>query len=207
MHELFIFTHTEIMSYSFNEKKFSQLCEDRHLNNVMLQELLGMTNTTPINNWRGGGRMYSSHIVRVCNAFNISPAEFFLQDEEPLHAPELEPTTCNGDSQYMQVHQTVAHVEEKAKIEKQYMKEISDMKCEHIRELMQKDIDLARREAEIREEIRREMRDEYESQITTLRNQLLDLTAQYRELELTSSSYSKITAVADNKGSNYIAKK
>jgi len=195
------------MSYYFNERRFSQICEERHLNNVMLQDILDMTNTTPINNWRKGNRMYSNHLVRICNAFNISPAEFFLQDEEPLQAPELEPTTCNGDSQYMQVHQTVAHVEEKAKIEKQYMKEISDMKCEHIRELMQKDIDLAKKEASIREEIRREMRDEYESQIATLRNQLLDLTAQYRELELTSRSYSNITAVADNKGSNYIAKK
>ena len=92
-------------------------------------------------------------------------------------------------------------------MEKTHLQAVADLEKSHIRELMQKDIDLAKKEASIREEIRREMRDEYESQIATLRNQLLDLTAQYRELELTSRSYSNITAVADNKGSNYIAKK
>ena len=196
------------MSYSFNEQRFAQLCKDRHLNNVMLQEALGMTNTTPINNWRSGNRIYSSHIVRICNAFNISPAEFFLKDEEPLQAPELEPTACEDkDSQYVQLQQTMANIKEKAELEKQYLKEIADIKCEHVKELMQKEVDLARRESDIREEIRREMRDEYESQIANLRNQLIDLTTQYRELELTARSYSNITAVADNKGSNYIAKK
>ena len=196
------------MSYSFNEQRFAQLCKDRHLNNVMLQEALGMTNTTPINNWRSGNRIYSSHIVRICNAFNISPAEFFLKDEEPLQAPELDPTACEDkDSQYVQLQQTMANIKEKAELEKRYLKEIADIKCEHVKELMQKDIDLARRESDIREAARKELREEYEEQIRDLRNQLLDLTTQYRELELTARSYSNITAVADNKGSNYIAKK
>ena len=199
------------MSYRFNEKRFAQLCHEHNLNNVKLQDILGMTNTKPLNNWRCGNRMYSSHIVQVCNAFNISPAEFFIQDDKPLNAPELEPSACANDSlqhvQMSQIEQTIAHIKEKTEIEKKHLVEISDMKCQHTKELMQKDIDLARREAEIREAIRREMRDEYESQIATLRNQLLDLTTQYRELELTSRSYSNITAVADNKGSNYITKK
>lgn len=195
------------MSYSFNEQRFAQLCKDRHLNNVMLQEALGMTNTTPINNWRSGNRIYSSHIVRICNAFNISPAEFFLKDEEPLQAPELDSTACEDkDSQYVQLQQTMANIKEKAELEKQYLKEIADIKCEHVKELMQKDIDLARRESDIREAARKELREEYEEQIRDLRNQLLDLTTQYRELEILGGR-GPVTAVAECKGSNYMAGK
>lgn len=195
------------MSYSFNEQRFAQLCKDRHLNNVMLQEALGMTNTTPINNWRSGNRIYSSHIVRICNAFNISPAEFFLKDEEPLQAPELDPTACEDkDSQYVQLQQTMATIKEKAELEKQYLKEIADIKCEHVKELMQKEVDLARRESDIREAARKELRDEYEEQIRDLRNQLIDLTTQYRELEMITGGH-RVNAVAECKGSSYMAGK
>jgi ribosome recycling factor len=73
---------------------------------------------------------------------------------------------------------------ERAEMEKQHLQAIAEIEKAHIRELMQKDIDLAKKEASIREEIRREMRDEYEEQIHNLRSQLLDLTTQYHKLVL-----------------------
>lgn len=73
-----------IMKYEFNKSYFSQLCEDRKLTNVALQNALNMTNTTPMNRWRAGEDIRSCHIVRICNAFNVSPANFYLQDGEVL---------------------------------------------------------------------------------------------------------------------------
>jgi len=85
---------------------------------------------------------------------------------------------------------------ERAEVEKQHMEEISNMKCEHIRELMQKEIDFAHREADSRETIRREIREEYEEQIRDLRSQLMNLTTQYCKVEpLTDTNH--VTTVAE----------
>ena len=196
------------MSYQFNEQRFSQLCAELNFNNVTLQAHLGMTNTTPINRWRNGEHMYSKHIVRVCNAFGISPAEFFLQDGQPFDAPDLAPTVCtNSDAQNVQImhmQQEMTYIKEKAELERQHLQEIADMKCEHTKELMTKEVELARREASMRESIRAEVKAEYEKEIATLRSQLLELSAQYKELEIIGGGQT-IHAVADNKGSNYIA--
>lgn len=72
------------MKYEFNKSYFSQLCAERRLTNVALQNALNMTNTTPINRWRVGEDIRSDHIMRICNAFNVSPANFYLQDGEVL---------------------------------------------------------------------------------------------------------------------------
>lgn len=72
------------MEYKFNKDYFSQLCAERGLTNVALQNALNMTNTTPINRWRGGEDIRSEHIVRICNAFNVNPAKFFLCNGQPI---------------------------------------------------------------------------------------------------------------------------
>ena len=182
------------MKYTFNFTRFPQLKEERNLSVYRIKKDIHRTSPEGIQRWLDGAELRGEDIVDVCNAYGISPIEFFLCDGQPMTCESNSETDTTSESEIL-------------KLQLQLTTERAEIEKTHIRELMQKDIDLARREAEIREEIRREMRDEYESQIATLRNQLLDLTAQYRELELTSSSYSKITAVADNNGSNYIAKK
>ena len=195
------------MGYKFNHHRFAQLCSERNLNNVALQGALEMTNTTPINRWRNGEHMRSEHIARVCNAFGISPAEFFMCDDKPIEAPELtiasHASTDEHIVQLESIKREMEYVKEKADIERQHLQEMADMKCEHTKELMQKDIDLARKESIMREEIRTEMKLEYEKEITSLRTQLIELTSQYRELEIVTSGH-RINAVAEGKGSNYI---
>ena len=193
------------MKYTFNFTRFPQLKEKRNLSVYRIKKDIHRTSPEGIQRWLDGAELRGEDIVDVCNAYGISPIEFFLCDGQPIVTESNSETDTTSESEILKLKLQLTT--ERAEMEKTHLQAVAELEKAHIRELMQKDIDLARREAEIREEIRREMRDEYESQIATLRNQLLDLTAQYRELELTSRSYSNITAVADNKGSNYIAKK
>lgn len=193
------------MKYTFNFTRFPQLKEERNLSVYRIKKDIHRTSPEGIQRWLDGAELRGEDIVDVCNAYGISPIEFFLCDGQPIVTESNSETDTTSESEILKLQLQLTT--ERAEMEKTHLQAVANLEKAHIRELMQKDIDLARREAEIREEIRREMRDEYESQIATLRNQLLDLTAQYRELELTAHSYSNITAVADNKGSNYIAKK
>lgn len=167
------------MEYKFNKDYFSQLCAERRLTNVALQDALKMTNTTPINRWRAGKDIRSDHIVRICNAFNVNPAEFFLCDGKPIAAPQKGEMTSTPDKNETPdaSNELMKQQLERAEVEKQHMEEISNMKCEHIRELMQKDIDLAKKEVRLREEIRKEIKAEYENEITRLRTLLIELSA------------------------------
>jgi hypothetical protein len=193
------------MKYTFNFTRFPQLKEERNLSVYRIKKDIHRTSPEGIQRWLDGAELRGEDIVDVCNAYGISPIEFFLCDGQPIITESNSENDTTSESEILKLQLQLTT--ERAEMEKTRLQAVADLEKAHIRELMQKDIDLAKKEATIREEIRREMRDEYESQIATLRNQLLDLTAQYRELELTSRSYSNITAVADNKGSNYIAKK
>ena len=199
------------MKYAFNSTRFAELMTERKLKKTNVARMLGRSQSYTVQNWMNGEKIESTHIVEICNIFDINPAEFFLLNGRPIVEPTRK-TTSNiskdsiSDTPSANMQQQMQFINEKAELEKKHLQAISTLEKEHLRELMQKEVDLARRESDIREEIRREMRDEYESQIATLRNQLIDLTTQYRELEILGGR-GPITAVAECKGSNYIAKK
>ena len=58
----------------------------------------------------------------------------------------------------------------------QFIKQKADLECEHLRQLMQKDIDWAKKELKLREEIREEIKAEYENEIVRLRAMLIELS-------------------------------
>ena len=160
-----------IMKYEFNKRYFSQLCEDRKLTNVALQNALNMTNTTPMNRWRAGKDIRSDHIVRICNAFNVNPAEFFLCDGQPIVLPEnVEQTSCVSKKEASNMNQDaisdvsqakiIAFLHERLEFEKErfmFHKE----KDEYERKQMQRELD----------EIRNELKQEYGSEVTQSHNQ------------------------------------
>ena len=98
---------------------------------------------------------------------------------------------------------------------------MADLEKQHLREMMQKDIDLAKKEIEMRDQIRRELKAEFEADkqqiiesyedrlrdrdndVAKLQQQLAELTVQYRELESSQGEkgyYPKgtITGVAES---------
>ena len=147
------------MRYEFNKSYFSQLCAERKLTNVALQKALNMTNTTPMNRWRVGEDIRSDHIVRICNAFNVSPSKFYLCDGQILSVPILNPITEVDNINSLQ--EKIAFLQERLEFEKE---KLMFEKEKH--ELLQKQI---QRE---RNEIRKEIKQEYEDEIIALRKQL-----------------------------------
>lgn len=171
------------MKYEFNSARFSQLRDERNLSIYRIKKDIHRTNPEGIQRWLDGAELRGEDIVDVCNAYNIPPTEFFLCDGHPMACETKSETGMPEESKILKVQLQMVTTE-RAEIEKQHLQTIADLEKAHIRELMQKDIDLAKKEASIREEIRREMRDEYEEQIHNLRSQLLDLTTQYHKLDL-----------------------
>lgn len=192
------------MKYQFNITRFSQLIQETGDSIYRVQKKVGRTNREGIQSWIEGKILRGEDIIDVCNGYGISPLEFFLQDGSPLLAEVNKEQKDNAETELLKLQ--LASVSERAELEKAHAQAISTLEKEHLRELMQKDIDLARRESDIREAARKELREEYEEQIRDLRNQLLDLTTQYRELEILGGR-GPVTAVAECKGSNYMAGK
>ena len=171
------------MKYEFNSARFSQLRDERNLRIYRIKKDIHRTNPEGIQRWLDGAELRGEDIVDVCNAYNIPPTEFFLCDGHPMSCETKSETGMPEESKILKVQLQMVTTE-RAEMEKQHLQAIAEIEKAHIRELMQKDIDLAKKEASIREEIRREMRDEYEEQIHNLRSQLLDLTTQYHKLVL-----------------------
>ena len=168
------------MKYTFNFTRFPQLKEERNLSVYRIKKDIHRTSPEGIQRWLDGAELRGEDIVDVCNAYGISPIEFFLCDGQPMTTESNSETDTTSESEILKLQlqltteraemekthlQAVAemektHLQAMAELEKAHLKEKTEMEKDHLRELMQKDIDLARREAEIREAIRREMRDE-----------------------------------------------
>ena len=160
------------MKYEFNTTRFAELMAERNLKKTNASRMLGRKNSSTVQNWMNGEKIDSSHLVEICNTFNVSPTEFFLCDDAPiiLHKEsEMAPDVNNvamKDIQQMLLQQQLEFMTERATLEKQHIQAIADLEKQHIRELMQKDIDFAQKEVRIREEIRREIKAEYENEMT-----------------------------------------
>lgn len=185
--------------YRHNGLAFDELCKKNDVRNVDLKTLLHMTNTDTFNRWRRGEPIRSDAMAKICTAFRVAPETFFTLDGQPLcEVGEQKPISVQEKSQNVQLLLLQQ--------EMQFKEQIATMEREHLRELMQKDVEVAKKEADIREEIRTAVKQEYESEITRLRTQLIELSAQYKELELLGGR-GNVTAVADNHGRNYVTHK
>jgi len=171
------------MKYEFNSARFSQLRDERNLSIYRIKKDIHRTNPEGIQRWLDGAELRGEDIVDVCNAYNIPPTEFFLCDGHPMACETKSETGMPEESKILKVQLQMVTTE-RAEIEKQHLQTIADLEKAHIKELMQKEIDFVRREADIRDTIRRELQAEYEEQIHNLRSQLLDITTQYHKLEL-----------------------
>lgn len=187
------------MKYTFNGERVHQYMTANHLSLNRMMKETRKTNNVTVAKWRDGEVMRGEDILIFCNVYDVNPAEFFLEHGQPLldrykrisHDCESNERIANNTLQ-----QQMAFIVERTELEKKHAHEISDLEKAHLRELMQKEIDFAHREADFRETIRREIREEYEEQIRDLRSQLMNLTTQYCKVEpLTGTN--RVTTVAE----------
>lgn len=203
---MFIFYTSISMSYKYNNTRIKEFAELKGFGGRSIANRMKMKNDLAPRGWIAcTEKIYMHHFINFINTFGLDIHEFFYQDGVLMsEAIKEENSKCSEEpsSQSVPTDTTaleLAHVKEMAELEKK-----------HIREMMQKDIDLARQEAKMREEIRRELKAEFEqdkqtlvdnyearlrsrdADVAKLQQQLAELTLQYKELEAARSEKSYV---------------
>lgn len=75
------------MKYEFNKKCFEEFIEKSKMTQLKIAEKIGVPHTL-ITYWKQGHIMTIPSILKVCNAFDISPSGFFLCHGEKLKDPK-----------------------------------------------------------------------------------------------------------------------
>ena len=131
------------MSYKYNNTRIKEFAESKGIGGRTIANKMGMTNDLAPRGWINcTEKIYMHHFINFINTFGFDIHEFFYQDGVLMSdAIKEENSKCSEEpsSQSVPTDTTaleLAHVKEMAELEKK-----------HIREMMQKDIDLARQEA------------------------------------------------------------
>lgn len=203
------------MSYKYNNTRIKEFAESKGIGGRTIANKMGMTNDLAPRGWINcTEKIYMHHFINFINTFGFDIHEFFYQDGVLMsEAFKEENSKCSDEpsSQSVPTDTTaleLAHVKEMAELEKK-----------HIREMMQKDIDLARKEVEMTDRIREKVKREFEqdkqqiiesyeerlrerdADVAKLQRQLAELTLQYKELESKTEKgympYGGVTGVAE----------
>lgn len=203
------------MSYKYNNTRIKEFAESKGIGGRTIANKMGMTNDLAPRGWINcTEKIYMHHFINFINTFGFDIHEFFYQDGVLMsEAFKEENSKCSDEpsSQSVPTDTTaleLAHVKEMAELEKK-----------HIREMMQKDIDLARQEVEMTDRIREKVKREFEqdkqqiiesyeerlrerdADVAKLQQQLAELTLQYKELESKTEKgympYGGVTGLAE----------
>ena len=202
-----VYFYTSIsMSYKYNNTRIKEFAERHKLGGRSIANRMGMSNDLAPRGWIGcTEKIYMHHFINFINTFKLDIREFFY--ENGVLMSEDKPrrnTNCSLDDLEQDI------LPEQSALKLAYIKSVAELEKKHIREMMQKDIDLARQEAKMREEIRRELKAEFEqdkqtlvdnyearlrsrdADVAKLQQQLAELTLQYKELEAARSEKSYV---------------
>ena len=194
---VFSFLIPVIMVYKYNNTRIKEFAESKKIGGRTIANKMGMTNDTAPRGWIAcTEKIYMHHFINFINTFGFDIHEFFYQDGVLMsEAQKDENKKCSSESEA----QTVPA--DTSALELAHVKEISELEKKHIREMMQKDLELSRKEIELRNQIRQELKAEYnqdkqvlvdnyehrlrerDADVARLQQQLAELTAQYKELE------------------------
>lgn len=194
------------MTYKYNNSRIKEFAEKKGFGGRTIANKLKMSNDKAPRSWLAGAEtIRMDHFLKFVNTFKIDIREFFYKDDI-LMSETVETPCATENTFYSQQNGTqkvssteldmvVSHIQEKAELEKK-----------HIREMMQKDLELSHKEVELRKEIRKELKEEYnhdkeqiiESYETRLRERDADVARLQQQLaELTVIEKSK--AISERK--------
>lgn len=184
-------------SYTYNKWRIKEFAEQTGKTHGQLGSMVGVSNQGTTRGWLEGSSPNVGTIVKFANAARLSLLEFF--EEDGIKMSELY-TKVEKKPEIKETQSVIPTIE--------HVKEISRMEREHLKELMQKDIEIAKKELAMTDRIREKVKAEfnkdkeqiiesYEARLTDrdatiakLQQQLAELTAQYKELESTKSEKS-----------------
>lgn len=211
-----VYFYTSIsMSYKYNNTRIKEFAELKRFGGRSIANRMKMKNDLAPRGWIAcTEKIYMHHFINFINTFGLDIHEFFYQDGVLMSdAIKEENSKCSEELASQSV------LTDTTALELAHVKEMAELEKKHIKEMMQKDIDLARQEAKMREEIRRELKAEFEqdkqtlvdnyearlrsrdADVAKLQQQLAELTLQYKELESKTEKgympYGTVTGVAD----------
>lgn len=205
------------MSYKYNNTRIKEFAESKGIGGRSIANKMGMTNDLAPRGWINcTEKIYMHHFINFINTFGFDIHEFFYKDGVLMsEAMKEENSKCSSETPES-VPEGAAR--ECSAMELAHVKKVAEMEKEHLREMMQKDLEISRKEISLREEIRKELKaefeadkqqiiDSYEARLTDrdktigqLQQQLAELSAQYKELESQSERGFKkygMTGIAD----------
>jgi hypothetical protein len=203
------------MSYKYNNTRIKEFAESKGIGGRTIANKMGMTNDLAPRGWINcTEKIYMHHFINFINTFGFDIHEFFYQDGVLMsEAFKEENSKCSDESSSQSVPADTTA------LELAHVKEMAELEKKHIREMMQKDIDLARQEVEMTDRIREKVKREFEqdkqqiiesyeerlrerdADVAKLQQQLAELTLQYKELESKTEKgympYGGVTGVAE----------
>jgi hypothetical protein len=203
------------MSYKYNNTRIKEFAESKGIGGRTIANKMGMTNDLAPRGWINcTEKIYMHHFINFINTFGFDIHEFFYQDGVLMsEVIKDENSKCSNESSSQSVPTDTTA------LELAHVKEMAELEKKHIREMMQKDIDLARQEVEMTDRIREKVKREFEqdkqqiiesyeerlrerdADVAKLQQQLAELTLQYKELESKTEKgympYGGVTGVAE----------
>jgi hypothetical protein len=203
------------MSYKYNNTRIKEFAESKGIGGRTIANKMGMTNDLAPRGWINcTEKIYMHHFINFINTFGFDIHEFFYQDGVLMsEAIKEENSKCSDEPSSQSVPTDTTS------LELAHVKEMAELEKKHIREMMQKDIDLARQEVEMTDRIREKVKREFEqdkqqiiesyeerlrerdADVAKLQQQLAELALQYKELESKTEKgympYGGVTGVAD----------
>ena len=180
--------------YRYNTDRINEVCQAYSLSAYQVMKDLNTGNQMTPRRWMEGRDITVTRLIDFCNKYKQDILSFFRVGDKLLSESIQEKNGTEIITQKDQlVDERIRHIREIAEIEKK-----------HIQELAKKDIENANKISELKDNIRElvklefekdkeKMMAKYEEQlakkeqdITLLREQLITLQAQYKELEMST---------------------
>lgn len=206
--------------YSFNDSAFKNFVDREGTTPTTVSKAIGKANGYWGMNCYNGSSMDASTMCQLCNTYGLSPLMFFNEDERPMKDIYQEIETKSVSKIEQKPSAAVNLTEGSGETVREYEQKMLQLTLEHKEELHRMEVKHLKESSEIREQVRKEMKAEFEAdrirledryeeklsskdeRIAQLMSDLAALQAQYKELELaqrTSGGFGYPIGVAESK--------
>lgn len=204
--------------FRYKTSKIKELIASRKIRKVDLRRHFGYSNDVTINRWEKGEDIYVSKLEEICNLTKTSILEFFEFDEKDIkpygiHTPQESETASmpvveNGSIEYI-----LKKEREITDIRLKHQSEMFALKESFLKDLTQNTLKLKEEERDNLDKQRmqdwerfNEKMKEKDQELNQLKESLLEMQMQYKELELSiPQTKQRITAqkLANEPGTTY----
>lgn len=200
------------MIYEYDNKKIAEFIRGEKMSARKAKIALNMSNVKALNGWMSGGDLRTSNLLHFVNTFGLNLLDFFKADGVRLSEliPDSEARPATFHAKFSKTDQpeaayntsnTKENTNESQSEAPQHMKEMFELREQHLKEMFTKEKELLLREIHNEKLIRQEYEIKLEAAVSKieesydrklnakdelieeLRQQLIELTLQCKELE------------------------